>query len=769
MKIKTIGTLLLVGSAAFGFFAGSFAFAAAAPVGTRGQPEDISIIGSRQFSEEQIRGALVTDFSFWLKGSRYAPLDDFLEYLRNSVREGYLRAGFGKVEVSAETDAEGRIAVKIVEGPRYRAGEVVVSGNRDLPRDLIVERLTTTARPEPWTPEASLNRDEGEPEIIWPREGYARLDEVTRQAVAEAVTALYREAGYFDAEIKTGYRLGGNFQARLQIDIIDQGPGFRLGEIRIEGADSFPEESLRQLIPVAPGDVIGDLTINEIERRLWNLGIYSSYEVELAPSLLTDRRDLRIVLEEMPEVRPWTESAGEVEEILRKAHGWLYDAPNWQNDLVIAVGARLTKPADRKVSATIVFSPGRGMYLEAGRLGRIYITPESINWSLEGLKLKGGGEAPSQQAYFNINVHPGTADFGFGLGSPRREGDPVLDFRVAVAPAAIGHLAKTLADWNTLTVAEGSLIAETGTTRVEFDAATGELRHFFAQSDQDFYIEIETRPGVFEEKIREFDSAVFNYVPVDNILVAAGLLLFDRAYRSTGEERARAREILLAAHLQKAGELEFFKSFGRRSGDSFVIPRPPDQDAGAGGQLQVLIHLLPQIAHAAFLPDSWPWTVSRGLALALGGDPREFSHGLKSFYGSADTGPLGCLAFAALSQGKLKTAWVGKGLFRLDFEFFLGDFQSLFPEGKFPRKMIEWELEVLRGLDRTDLDTIIRGLGEGLGGRLLEEFREQCGDPAADCLPHLLRVLWEEYLEGQVRERLEQAAMSAAGDARPRK
>ncbi len=759
MKPSIGRALIIVSLVAAGSIAGNIAFPSEDTVGKRGDPDEIEFRGDHTFSREDITQELTSDLDFWLKGSSYAPLQDFCDYLNKNIRAGYLRAGFGKAEVSAEPTEKGAISVLIAEGPRYRTGEIIVSGNEGITRDQIVERLITTTRPRSFKYYTTLGQHEKEPEIIWPLDQPAPLDEVSLKSVADAVTSLYRERGYLEAEITPAIELKEDLQVRLRVEI-KEGPGCRLGKILIEGAgDKLPEDKLRPLLSPEPGEMVGELEIEEIKYLLWSLGKYLSYEVELVASESGENwKDIKIVLEESEYARSWTEETSEVEAVLWKSRAWFYEAANWQNDLVLSIslaGTVFKKPDLPPVNITLVFSPGRGAYLEVEEWGRIFLTTELLHWSIDHLKIKGCRVLPDLQALFTMTVDPATFQFGLGWKKPRGEGEPILAFQIAIAPASIGKLERRLADWTSLTVANGYLRGETEMATLEINAGSGELHQFSAQSDSTF-IKVQTVPGFFEKKLEEFKICGNDYSEVDNILIAAALLLLDKVHRPENDDADRAKEIYLAVHLERIGKL--LDLFGTDRGDreTFTIPRPPDNTGQEKGfDMQKFIQALPRVAHLAFLRDSWPWTISRGLALALGGDSREYVNGIFKFHSSEEIGPLGCLAFGTLQKGEQKRFWGAKGLKKLDFDSFLNDFYALFPEGRFPRKFIDWELGVIRCIEEPDLDISSRGLGDGIEGKLLKTFRGRCRDSSEDCLPGLLKTLWDEYLKDKVKTRLE--------------
>ena len=116
-------------------------------VGNTGDPELIEFTGNKTFTTKAIREQLMMSAGYLLGSHHLALRDPFLAMLRDKLRAGYQNCGFPEPQVEVRYDKERRRAtVVIVEGKRYRNGEILVQGVAPETVKTVIERLTI--RPE---------------------------------------------------------------------------------------------------------------------------------------------------------------------------------------------------------------------------------------------------------------------------------------------------------------------------------------------------------------------------------------------------------------------------------------------------------------------------------------------------------------------------------------------------------------------------------------------------------------------------------------------
>ena len=96
-----------------------------------------------------------------------------------------------------------------------------------------------------------------------------------------ALTRL-RADGYAAASWqRTNARVDATTQ-RVELELmIDSGPLFRIGELRIEGLQRYDESTVRQLTNFAPGDAYSEKMLLDFQERMQKLGLFEGASVEL--------------------------------------------------------------------------------------------------------------------------------------------------------------------------------------------------------------------------------------------------------------------------------------------------------------------------------------------------------------------------------------------------------------------------------------------------------------------------------------------------------
>jgi translocation and assembly module TamA len=69
-------------------------------------------------------------------------------------------------------------------------------------------------------------------------------------------------------------------QVELEL-VIDSGPLFRIGELRIDGLQRYDESTVRQLTNFAPGDAYSEKLLLDFQERMQKLGLFEGASVEL--------------------------------------------------------------------------------------------------------------------------------------------------------------------------------------------------------------------------------------------------------------------------------------------------------------------------------------------------------------------------------------------------------------------------------------------------------------------------------------------------------
>ena len=243
-----------------------------------------------------------------------AALQPYLRYLQRQVVAGYRLKGFAEAQVDAEVVAEtSTIRVTIQEGPRWRAGKIIVEGNSALsaaeisriledPEALISElgldpggdgreRDASMLGVRPGKSTASLAADalkELSAEVggsnfrerIWRPGRYAWFADFGIQEAWRRVQWLYGSRGLrgVRGEVEVVRREGR--VADLVVRIESEGPLYKVGKTHFLGNYRDEPDEISRRIGLEPGIVLDNATLVELRQKLEALARYAEIAIE---------------------------------------------------------------------------------------------------------------------------------------------------------------------------------------------------------------------------------------------------------------------------------------------------------------------------------------------------------------------------------------------------------------------------------------------------------------------------------------------------------
>ncbi|HEX2254043.1 MAG TPA: outer membrane protein assembly factor BamA [Thermoanaerobaculia bacterium] len=250
--------------------------------GPRFELEEIDFVGNEQVSDSQLRELMVTAESNLLSrlplvGGEAGLVDAELDADLDNIRGYYALQGFADARIGpAEVDRDGgdlRITIPIVEGERRRVVELGFEGVEAIPEDTLRDLL--------------------------PLEAGGPFHPLLLEESELVIRARYEEQG-FDAAQVSG-RTEWNTERTLVDVIFDvlEGPRTVVDRIIVRGNDDTKSEVIRRTIGLDAGDAVSRGRLLEVERALYQLGIFSRVEVELTSAPLGETtRDVVIRVEE---------------------------------------------------------------------------------------------------------------------------------------------------------------------------------------------------------------------------------------------------------------------------------------------------------------------------------------------------------------------------------------------------------------------------------------------------------------------------------------
>jgi outer membrane protein assembly complex protein YaeT len=227
------------------------------PGSTIAAPVDSEVADSLQHGEPRRRRAVpappITDpEQFYYEPAYGKAIEHIAELYRG---EGYLSVRVGPPELARIGKDRAAVLIPVVEGPRTRLHEVVISGASAIPpREVLLA--------------AGLQRDQPF--------SYLGLEQARRR-----VLDAYHERGHVFAKVSPNVRFSRDrTRAELELQIVEAFPVY-VDQIVIEGAPRTSESLIRRVMRLEPGDVYRPSLARESERELASLGIFTGVSVAI--------------------------------------------------------------------------------------------------------------------------------------------------------------------------------------------------------------------------------------------------------------------------------------------------------------------------------------------------------------------------------------------------------------------------------------------------------------------------------------------------------
>ena len=793
-------------------------------VGELGEPARLSFEGIKTFTPKKIRNGLMVNPDFLLASHPAAPFSKYLEAVQKKVRAGYQHNGFPEVQVTTRFDkSTGKIAVKVVEGPRYICGDVRVTGLKTLSTEPFIRRLT-----RPWPPPESADilpkspEDRGkcdslpssffrcvdsigkevEPKPpIWQKNKPASFSDYSLKLLNEQVKAVLSEFGYFfpALEVKVVPEPN-NATAQLLVQILDEGPKGTIGVIEVtKSGKNTPEEILKYL-ELEVGMEITRSLVTKTEYLLWRSARFLDYKV--TPALIDPREPklkLNIDLTEYEPAPPLFKDkdfspAGKT---LLKLADFLSDWPAGQDDVVISGHSKVygtdvlqvvispqkgmlfmvkeTDPAFRgTVRAAAVFSPDK-FALFSPRRQRKLVFPGTPGHMIVRLSILRNPD-PKDKKLFAYDV-------GFGIGYEKHE----QPWRVyaRIAPVASVYEAHT----SDITYSSDKEILEINGKgyQLKVDSESGKpIELVLSKYEKKGKFRLTTKKGAFDQVMNQIEkataqcrnefkpqepfSSTLAYLAEEKVLQK--LFVQSSLSRKVTPEQLASATTVLARILEKRplAPLEGLILKGpAESGEDFTLPQDSPQTSGT--PLQKLLTKFSAVifkwCNDLFPQRSWPRTIAREAVFVFGGMGRYTTTELQRIYESKETGPIGCLATGNLlniikwPQWPHARAFADRGLERLSADDFRNDWRLLLKGESVLAQCLVRTAEAFRDLDDEDIEALVLLLPPERATFVRNSVR-LLREEKGKPVGEVLRPALDEYWEKVLKKRVEAALRKLA-------
>jgi hypothetical protein len=710
-------------------------------VGETGDPELIEFTGNATFPARIIREQLMMSASYLLGSHHLALRGPFLVMLRDKIRDGYQNCGFPDAQVEVRYDRERRRAeVRIVEGKRFRCGDVTVEGVAPEVVKSVVTQLTI--RPESKYPEVptgggaesgnvTLNAEvrpgsadstrplarDSEQTVFWETGEPVSFVETIRLELEAIVQKALAQHGLFFPRLEVKIQTDAEkATALLLVKILDPGPRAVIDEILVEGNRKNSKAEILEFLGLKTGQPITRATLDLAERKLWDSGRFRLYalEPELTPAENPASRRVRLVIRvvEFESIPKLNEELSPKQKALLLLGRYISGMAGSGEELVLrATGLKEMLPVD--ISWEVILAPRKGFSIRltdpvAPKPGYAYAIELSDSTvamydQTRGSRLVITNAELSLRAFLRLVPTPpdetNTVNFSVGAGfagstSDDKARQPGMDFEFTIAPAALVEQAKNLDGEAVL--ADGRWTITDSNVVLRIDARSGRLEELKWSSTDlggtNGEISVLLTNRAFEATTlamaREGSGGTNRYVAehptTSTVSFLVGEILRIGLARAATNLPAARRELLASSfeRLISPGFLDLDRDAKPDPTEPvFAIPLDATDVAIAQNNLLALFSgVVFRYCSEWFPKYSWPWTLARESVLVLASKGVYAEGELERLSRSEDTGPVGSLATAYL-LGQINPAagrtFATRGLTRLSATDFKADCRLL--------------------------------------------------------------------------------------------
>jgi outer membrane protein insertion porin family len=243
----------------------------------------VNFLGNKAFSDDDLRGVVVTEQSHWYKffssNANYDP--DRLEYDKEQLRKYYRNRGFYDFRVASSVaelspDRNGFVVTyTLEEGPEYKFGKISVETDLKKLDKNVLEALVPF------------------------RKGDIYQDEKIEQAT-DALTFAAGAAGFAFVDVRPRYVPD---RAKGTVDVtfdVKEGPRVYVDRIEIVGNTRTLDYVIRREMNVSEGDAYNRVLVDRSKNQVKALGYFKDVEITEIPGSAPDRTGLQVKVTEQP-------------------------------------------------------------------------------------------------------------------------------------------------------------------------------------------------------------------------------------------------------------------------------------------------------------------------------------------------------------------------------------------------------------------------------------------------------------------------------------
>jgi TPR repeat protein len=780
-------------------------------VGDYGRKEALVIEGNQSFTKDQILYGMAFHLDYHLAAHPAAPLVDYLASLERKITLGYQRAGFPSATVKADADTSAhRLVIRVTEGPRYRCGEILLSGVQTMTNEVVRQKVADRIGGL----ETSAGSQSNLNSIAWLRDHPSPLDEPSRQDLTQLVQQALASLNYYQPKVSVRIVPDpARKLADLQIEIADEGIKGIIAEIEVTGLRTNTRPQLLDYLKLQPGMEVGARLVVTASNQLWRSARFFRHDVSLTPLPAVGQFKLVLDLDEVREAPPLNRELSPNEQTLLKFRDWLAGWETRPEELVLSIG--LTN-ASLRGNAELVLSPS-GFAMAAHdspsngpvKLQYAIVASEKLTgfysvWRRSKFVLPHAADQgcviiqarpPSPKSY-------GQGNFTLAMRMGVQQSQP-FRLEMELAPAVFLSMASWMASSFTNGVLTLSDVADGDSQEIRMDAATGRLLQYASSSGGSTALGFQFRSeeGALARVFKEIAAATADhpnrYVTNRGFgswfsFIAADVLqppLLERVLDWVKDETAPNDPCAdpASASLPINTTLALVREiFGSRSLDAVFDPlnrifaaQPEEDDEedfivpadelATDPRANSLAMICAWVLHSsdAWVPrDSWAEVLVREAAFTVAGQAKYTQAELDKLLKSEEIGPVGCLTTAYLLgriNPRLARTFAERGLLRLNLAELRRDYRLLLDTNSVVGDLARNVLALLGNVSEARLTPLGASLASddaAFLGQLTRPLPGAKGQPPSDALWLALEQHWDKvprrYLQTALNQFLPQ-------------
>lgn len=217
--------------------------------GKRVSITQVTFVGNDSFDDKTLLKRMKTKPANILRSGRFEQekFDTDLVNLASFYKKnGFVDVRIGPYELKQTGDRSLELVINILEGTKYKLGEIAVSGNDNFTTETILSTFTLTP---------------GEP-----------FDQEKFDKQLGIVYSLYFDEGYIYTDINPRIlKQGDSLNIALEVD---EGNRARIRQIHITGNRRTKDKVLRRQLDIAPGDYYRQSQVIRTQQNIYNLGFF---------------------------------------------------------------------------------------------------------------------------------------------------------------------------------------------------------------------------------------------------------------------------------------------------------------------------------------------------------------------------------------------------------------------------------------------------------------------------------------------------------------